>query len=437
MKVTVLSTFDVWPAKDGGQTRFVNFWTSLSPEIEVVILAYDFRNRLFDREYRLSPSVSVKVPTADPADVALFGSFQAMTSLWLHDVLCMARYRFSRGFLDSLADCLATSDVVVASHPYLAMTAFPLARPGSLLIYESHNVEFDIKKDYFGKGLDATLLDELLEQVRYFEGSAARWAHHVTAVSEADKSRLIDLYSVPAERISIAPNGARVVGRARPDGPDRARFREALDLSGRLAGVFLGSSFEANVESYRRGRLLLDQAGFKGVMFLVGSIAAADRSAWPEVDFEERWFGFVSDELRDALVSSADFAFHMIFAGAGTNLKLFDYMSLRVPIVANGFGRRGVPADGWALGAETVGDLRAVLARIAEDEAGIAEVAEIAYGIARDEFDWKSIGARFEANLRSRFALAPGGSLEGRTIGGRPIVDLGAGPVAAGPPTAP
>jgi glycosyltransferase involved in cell wall biosynthesis len=179
-----------------------------------------------------------------------------------------------------------------------------------------------------------------------------------------------------------------------------------LKLHPGLVGIFIGSVYSANVESYRRGRLLLEEAGFRGSMFLVGSINTAPRTDWPEVGFDERWFGFVDDDEKLLLLESADFALQLIYDGAGTNLKLFDYMAAELPIIANAFGSRGVEEEDWFLPVETAADLATTLAALAERPEEAARVAERARRIARERFDWRAIAGDFEARMERGFPAA-------------------------------
>ncbi|WP_187272504.1 glycosyltransferase [Methylobacterium sp. WL9] len=396
-----MSTFDVWPPRDGGQNRYVNLWCNFSTEHEITILAYDFRNLAGERRYRLADHVEVIVPPASYGDARHFHYMQNRTGLWLHDVLCLTDYSFSPSFLRRLSEKVSQCDVLVASHPYLAKVAFPIASSRVTRVYEGHNVELDIKSNYFRSSRDTSLTRELLEAVKYGEDFAARQADLVTTVSEDDKIRLYELYGLHTKPITTVPNGANI----RPSNllglEESNEVRASLGIKSGLVGIFLGSSYAANVESYKRGREMLHAAEFRGTMLLVGSIAEADRDCWPDVGFQERWLGFVDSEVRDVLLSTADFALHLIFAGAGTNLKMFDYMGAGVPILANEFGRRGVSHDNWCLFAEDAQELATALENLTRKTDAGVNVSATARQIALAEFDWRSIAIRFERFLSS------------------------------------
>jgi glycosyltransferase involved in cell wall biosynthesis len=404
MRITVLSTFDIWPARDGGQNRLAELWSRFPSRHQIKILCYEFRNLVAERRYWLTENVEVIVPAANPSDASYFHQMAENTGLWLHDVLCASDYAFSDEFLQALHREVAASDVVVASHPYLARIGFLCAPQSTVKVYESHNVEYDIKKEYFYTRPDSMLLSNLLEDVERIERTAAESAHHVTAVSDFDRQRLIELYGLPEWHVSVVPNGATIKPMQDPDESERVIVRHQLGLTDTPVGVFLGSAYRPNVISYMRARQILDEAGFHGTLVLIGSIDQANVSEWPEVRFQERWLGFVDERVRDLLLRTADFALHLIFEGAGTNLKLFDYMLSGLPILANDFGARGVARPDWFFRVEGPGELAAVLHQIVATPEEARRRGRVAREIALEQFAWHRIAADFEHRMLSGFA---------------------------------
>ena len=303
MNIVVLSTFDIWPPLDGGQNRYFNIWRNFSEANNIKIIVYDFRNSGVPRRYKIAPHVEVVVPVAAEHDSRLFHQMLAETGLWLHDVLCLDRYCFSSDFIQTLCHYVHFADVVVASHPYLASVAFPFARSRTLKVYESYNVEFDIKQDYFKQGKNGHLLSDLLNEVRVHEERAARLSDKVTVVSGDDAFRFQALYKIAASKIFLVPNGTNVANAVKLDLAAKSLLRKAINIDDEIIGVFLGSAYPGNVESYRRSRLLLNQSGFCGTLIVIGSIASVNREDWPEVGFEEVWFGFVEEDLKSLMVT--------------------------------------------------------------------------------------------------------------------------------------
>ena len=406
MKITVLSTFDIWPAIDGGQTRYASIWPNFSPEHEITILVYDFRQVMSEQRYRIAPHVEVVVAQASQTDRKHFHHVMAQTGLWLHDVLCIQDYGLSPAYLSLLRTHAQSCDVLVASHPYLAAIAFGLAPLRTLKVYESHNVEFDIKERYFRTdAAEPGTLGGYLRQVKDIERLAVQAADHVTAVSEADRRRLVTLYGVSAGKLSVVSNGVRTRLAPALNTEEREAMRARLGFGHAQLGVLVASSYPPNIESYRLTRLMLQEAGFAGIIVLLGAIGDAVSPLWPDVDFEEQAFGYVSEDLKSLMFECADFAPHFVFDGAGTNLKLLDYLGHGVPVIANRFGVRGTTGEDWFWLAEDAGSLQAALLDIARDKRAARLRAERGRAKALGEFDWSALAAGFEAGMRAGFPL--------------------------------
>jgi len=407
MKITVLSTFDVWPARDAGQTRYCSLWTKFSDSNAITILPYEVRNTAHEQRYRLAPHVEVWLPRAAEADARHFHQMMKVTGLWLQDVLCIVDYTLSPDYLTALRSQLADCDVLVASHPYLAAMAFAWAPARVLTVYESHHVEYDIKAQYLGTSNgQSNAMRRYLRQVEQAERLAVQRANHVTAVSEADRQRLAALYDVPTSKITLVPNAVKAAEAPSLPPATRQQLRAEMGLAGANTGIIIASSHPAHVEAYRRTRLMLQAAGFTGTILLVGTIATALRPDWPDLGFEERIFGCVSDDLQVTLLACADFATHFAFDDADTARKPIDYMAHGVAIIANGLGMRGTEGDNWYWPAEDAAGLRHALADIAAHPAQARARAERGRALVRAQFDWATIAAGFEAAMRQGFPLS-------------------------------
>lgn len=407
MKIVVLSTFDITPVRDGGQTRYLSVYKNVAKEHDVTLIAYDYRQSDHIKRYKLAERFDVIVFPAAAGDQHHVWHILEKTRRLAHDVLCIREYHFSDEFVRDARQIIGGADVVIASHPYLALLGFGFAKRNAVKIYESHNVEYDIKEQHFRGGLGASQIDSFLDTVFHAERMACREAHFITAVSEIDADRMAQLYDVPRSIVSVAPNGVDCSRYPVWDEASRAELRSKLQIGDKALAVFLGSGYGPNVESYIKSRELLAQAGFDGAVALIGSIAQADRTGWAEVPFDELWFDFVEEDLKIALLSSADFALQLLFSGGGTNLKLFDYMAAGCLIVANEFGARGVAAEGWHVAAQNESDLRALLqSRIWETDRG-AEIRAKARAIAHEQFDWAIIAKRITSLFGSRLDIEP------------------------------
>jgi glycosyltransferase involved in cell wall biosynthesis len=404
MKILVLSTYDITPVRDGGQTRYVNIYRQVAQHHEVTVLAYDFRRRT-DRVYFIGEHLKVVASRCGEADRDRFSTLVERTQRHMHDILCVREYRFSPEFYAALAREAARAQVVVASHPYLAPLAFGFCPDSAVKIYEAHNVEFDAKTSYFADDPDP-LLRRLLDDTWQAERLACVEADYVTAVSDGDADRLAELYRISRRKITTSPNGVDTSRYPLLHPDEKEALRSRFAAGDRPLAVFIGSGHAPNVDAYLRTRAMLAQAGYSGLVILIGSIGECVPPA--ALPFEEVMLGFTDEALKTALVCAADFALQLSFTGAGTTLKLFEYMASRSLIIANAFGRRGIPHDGWCWPVETAGELRRFLAQAPWQREDGRQIAERARQLAEEHYDWRRIAASYGQLIATgRSAVAP------------------------------
>ncbi|WP_375465151.1 glycosyltransferase [uncultured Methylobacterium sp.] len=396
MKIAVTSTFDIDPANDGGRRRYQAMLGELAKRHDVTLVGYHLGSFSGVRSYRLGARLQAHIVSATDSDTRHCWHDFAQTQRIAHDVFCIKTYYFNKEFLSLCAEHMGNADVVIVSHPYMIMPVLTYKKYGSVQIYESHNVEYDAKVKHFAD-IDPVLRDTRLADVAWAERLACQTSNYVTAVSAADARRLEVLYDLTPSSVHVAANGVHASSYPRFGTQEKAAFRAKLGIrDGDDVAVFVGSGYGPNVESYRQARAMLQAAGFTGCVILIGSIAQAARSDWPAVTFREIWLGFTSDEVRNVAIGCADFALQIMTTGAGTNLKLFDYMASYTPIVANEFGARGVPERDWYFRVETSDELGALLAHASWKGVEGERVAQKARDLAVRYYDWSVVAEGFD-----------------------------------------
>ncbi len=399
MRIAVFNTFDITPGENGGEIRLKNLYSRLSKTHEVRFLSYDLRCKAPVRRETLSPALQIVDTAVTDEDRWAFYQANERLGLYPHDVLCVDTYEFSGKFLHEIDKALSWAEVVVVVHPFLAPEIFSRCSTLHLKIFEALNVELRAKTAFFQPARDRQLAERLLEATRRSEDYALQSADIVLTVGEGDSQGFVEDYDVDASKLRVVPNGVTVADYDAISGVAIENFRDEAGVAGQDVGIFLGSAYGPNVDSYKLARKWLDDSGFTGHVFIVGRIIDVYDESWPAVGFTEHWLGFVDDATKHLLVASSDFALQIVTSGGGTNLKLFDYMASGVPILANEFGRRGVAEGGWFISIETPEDMRrAIASRIWHDPVA-SEAARVARAIALRDFDWDSIANTYRTIL--------------------------------------
>lgn len=209
---------------------------------------------------------------------------------------------------------------------------------GAMIVYVAHNVEFDYLLAQPGWLLRRSMLSRLAK----LERNAFHASDLVVTCTEADASRLVELYGKGPE-LAVIPNGSwdELIDARRSALRDRARSALGL-VPDDVALLFIGGPAAHNREAV--GFLERHVVPYleKGVRLLVvGACSnyiersdAAERRVQP--------LGFVSD-LR-AIFAAADIGLNPVTQGSGSNIKVAEYLGAGLQVVTTPFGARGYEA---------------------------------------------------------------------------------------------
>ena len=178
----------------------------------------------------------------------------------------------------------------------------------------------------------------MLHRVQALERHAVRHSDLVVACTDADASRLSELYGAPPA-LEVVPNGfdAEIVNSASVDGIE-ARRSLGIPEDVRLL-LFVGSAAPHNMEAVHfLQRDVLSQLDPHVHLLLVGDCgqAAAEEPALAGRTHRPGRLG----DLRPAF-AAADVAVNPVATGSGSNLKLAEYLASGLPVVTTAVGLRG------------------------------------------------------------------------------------------------
>ena len=335
-KITVGSTFGIYPPRGGGQLRLLHICRHLAARCPVDVIALVAGDEpALQRE--LAPGLrEVRVPKS-AQHVAAEAELEREAGVPVTDVAFPELHELTPAFAQAVSASAAPDGALLASHPYtLPVLAAAQAEPR--IWYDVQDVEADLKATMLaGTGVGARLLAATCE----VERTCCEQAELVLAVSAEDASRLQTLYGVPESKLALVPNGVDT-GAVRFTEPAQRRELSARLLMDSPLALFIGSWHGPNLAAVRRIIELAPRLA-EIEFAVVGSVCLPfdDLELPPNV----KLMGVVDDELKETLLDVAAVALNPMSEGSGTNLKMLEYLAAGVPVVSTEFGARGLQLD--------------------------------------------------------------------------------------------
>lgn len=285
-------------------------------------------------------------------------------------------------------------DIVDLEFPYLGhynLRQAPLGQKPPAVIVDSHNIEYDLTRQYArgGSSLVRRLYAEAnWRKLRPEELATYRQADGVYLCSAADERRLLE--EAPSVRTAVIPNAADVEfyqprsTDPLPDGRTVLYFGR-LSTTANADGV---THFAENI--WPRVAAAHPEARLK----IVGAQPPPALMALAGPRFELT--GFVSD-LRPHLAAAAVVVVPLRLGG-GTRLKIVEAMAMGKPIVSTTLGAEGIDLlpERDALIADEPQAFAASVIRLLNDPALRARLAESARQLAVERYSWTTVAASLD-----------------------------------------
>jgi glycosyltransferase involved in cell wall biosynthesis len=258
-------------------------------------------------------------------------------------------------------------------------------------VYAAQNVEADHVRDFVSPDLPAYKRLLAPEVVPLVERLTISCADAMTTVSEKDRERFVQQYGVAKDRIRSIPTGTEAVEETGLESP--SAIRERYGLRDRSVAVFHGYySHYPNREAAKlideRVAPAVRKTGLDVEFLVVGKDPPATTA--PNVTT----VGFVDDLY--SVLRAADIAVVPIRHGGGTKTKVYDYVTLGLPIVTTRKGVEGIDLEPetHALVTEDVDD-RFVdgIQQLVTDRGYASEMSENLRSLA-DEWNWDRSASR-------------------------------------------
>jgi glycosyltransferase involved in cell wall biosynthesis len=390
MRLLVANFFPAFfPPSSGGEQRYFWLYRHLSRWHDVTLFSTSFSDKPEEvvehsrsfREYRvprppLSGELHQELHRAGIGDEC-----SALVVAIAGAVTSEMRRRFSQ-----LAQF---ADVVIHESPFtfpLDESAYSDRKPR---VYASYNVEHRLAAQML-KGESGRAGARF---IRFLEGLLVSRADLVFATSEEERAWFRRDFGCDPARVLLAPNGFE---------PHETPASSAAREPQAPYAVFLGSGHPPNIEAATHICESLAPALPAFEFRILGSVCARLNGPQPP---NVRLLGFVEEGAMRSELAGCTAALNPLFSGAGTNLKMLQYMEAGAPILTTPLGARGLDLEP---------DVEALVLPMEEFPARLAELAatpdrRLALGAAARRkayarFTWEQIAEAYSRDLQG---LAP------------------------------
>jgi len=371
------------PPTSGGEQRYHYLYRELSRRFDVTLLSPTHGDAAED-VVEFSPSFREHRVPKHPELVRLhleLGATGVGPECSAMVVALAARLPWRYG--EAFEERVAKADLIVHECPYTYAYDRGALRDGKPRVYNSYNVEAELMAQMLG----GSMRNELIELCSALEQALVTDARRVFATSREERAAFALRYGRALDDIDLVPNGF--------DGNVR-RDLDAAPRSGPL--VFMGSRHPPNVAAARYVLATLAPAMPQERFVIFGSVCAELAAPIPP---NVELAGLVSEERKHALLASCRIALNPMETGAGTNLKMLDYLAAGAPIATTTVGARGLELEDGrhARIATDASAFRATLeAMLADPRAAIA-LGAAGREVAQRQYTWSAIAQRYGDEL--------------------------------------
>jgi len=337
-KITVALTFPVFPPRGGGQIRVFHLYRYLARWFDIEFVTFTHAHEVPFRG-EIAPGVwEIRIPKSDQHQREELG-IEQQVGVPITDIVMPQLYQLTPAYVEALRASTATSDFIVACHPYLLPAIQAVSNQP--LWYEAQDVEVVLKQRVLP---DNPTGQKLLDATRQVEQECCQASTLILVCCQEDAQRLNQIYGVDSSKILEVPNGVdrETVNYVSLEERHCQKSKLGLNASS-FTALFMGSWHSPNLAAV--GSIFQIAEQLPQVNFLIiGSVGLAFKHEKRPANVG--FMDVVDDETKAVILGLADVALNPVTFGSGTNLKMLEYFASGIPVISTPIGVRGLGVEG-------------------------------------------------------------------------------------------
>jgi glycosyltransferase involved in cell wall biosynthesis len=389
-RILVLNFFPAFtPPGSGGELRYFNLYNELSSYYDITLLSPTYSHHLQETIEHSKTFREHRIPKEPIHDLLHQQIAREAISPEVSALVCALSSKYPNNYHKAYLNLYSNADMIVHESPYMLGYDLFIGYDKKLRIYNSYNVESSLVKQVWN-GVNAL---KYIDYIWSLESRLLDQCELCFAVSREEMDTFIREFGADPQKMAVAPNGINPV-------KDSGRSRASSGTKTRPSALFFGSLHPPNIAAAE---------------FIVSELA----EECPDVDFiiagncinldskailssNVRMLGRVNDDVKRTLLADADIALNPMFTGAGTNLKILEYLSYGIPTVSTELGTRGLNliANEHCVIADRH-DFATKLCDLLTDENQRHKISDQGKRFVENQYSWHSIAADVKERLIS------------------------------------
>lgn len=296
-------------------------------------------------------------------------------------------------------------DLIQITHPsgmFVVKILAKLTRNKIPIVYDAHNVESNFVLETFANNPKYSKLERSIipKYTKFLERNMCKYiVDHITSVSDGDREIFIKKYKLNREKVTVIPSGVHILDL--PDKKCEDDVKRGIGIDSDKIVIFFHGLFShpsnkdafKTIENYIAPKF---EEIDKKVLFVVGG---TEVPKFEQVNIKS--LGFIEDLYK--VMCMADIAIVPLTSGAGTKLKILDYLGAGLPIVTTKKGIEGIKAKNEEH-AIIVDDVHEefidAIKYLMDDEKERNRIGKNARRLAEEVYDWDKIGEKLDKLYR-------------------------------------